>query len=57
MNKEPTLGCDVIKALIRLWPRASTAKQVLFLEELEVILESLNVDMLDPVLLPAFRQV
>lgn len=57
VNKEPVLGQRVIAALLRLWPRANSSKQVLFLEELEVLLEALDAQVLEPVLLPTFQQI
>ena len=39
MEKEPTLADPVLRALLRFWPLTNSQKEVLFLGELEEILE------------------
>merc|ERR1712137_404059 len=39
MEKDPQLAYDIIVAMLRYWPVAVSSKQVLFMNELEKILE------------------
>merc|ERR1712194_973687 len=39
VEKDPRLAHDIITAMLRFWPVSITAKQVLFLNELEEMLE------------------
>lgn len=39
VEKEPTLAEPVLRALLRFWPLTNSQKEVLFLGELEEILE------------------
>ena len=39
MEKDPKLGEPVLRALLRFWPLTNSQKEVLFLGELEEILE------------------
>lgn len=39
LEKEPSLGLPVVKALVKFWPRVSSPKQVMFLNELEEIVD------------------
>lgn len=57
VNKEPSLGPEVVRLLLRMWPRSNTSKQVLFLEELEVLLEALDGPTMEPILLPTFLTI
>ena len=43
MEKDPKLGEPVLRALLRFWPLTNSQKEVLFLGELEEILEMTHV--------------
>eukprot|EP01051_Picozoa_sp_SAG22_P001866 SAG22_NODE_77_length_22125_cov_46.140016_13_plen_99_part_00 len=44
LEKDPSLGGEVVRGLLRLWPVRSTAKQELYLEELEELLQFCDPD-------------
>ncbi|KAF0683182.1 Aste57867_24746 [Aphanomyces stellatus] len=46
IEKDPTLAACMIDTLLKCWPKQSTAKQILFLNALEEILETTPVDSL-----------
>lgn len=43
VEKDPKLGEPVLRALLRFWPITNSSKEVLFLGELEEILEMTQV--------------
>ena len=49
VEKEPMTGKDIILGLVKYWPWKFASKQVLFLNELEEILELVNEDVLKQV--------
>lgn len=57
VDKDPTLAADVISGLVHYWPRSNAAKEVLFLNELEELLELTQPKEFDIVLDPLFRTI
>jgi len=57
VEKEPELADNVIRALLRFWPLINSQKEVLFLSELEEILEITQPAEFQLVLQPLFRQL
>ena len=52
VEKDPKLGEPVLRALLRFWPITNSQKEVLFLGELEEILEMTQVGVLPSSLAP-----
>ena len=57
VNKEPTLAPEVLKELIRHWPLTHTRKEVMFLNELEELVDLVEAKDSKKVALPVFKQV
>jgi len=57
VEKEPTLAEAVLRALLRFWPLTNSQKEVLFLGELEEILEITQPAEFGKVVQPLFRQI
>ncbi|CAL9768234.1 unnamed protein product [Musa acuminata subsp. burmannicoides] len=57
IEKEPKLASSVIKGLLRYWPVTSSQKEVMFLSELEEILEATNTAELQGCMIPLFRRI
>lgn len=57
LDKDPTLSSSVIKGLLNFWPVTSSAKEVLFLNELEEVLELTKTEEFQEVAAPLFQQV
>lgn len=57
LNNEPNLIEPVIKSLLKLWPKACSAKEILFLNEVEFILVDIESREFQKVMVPLFRQI
>ncbi|KAK9909576.1 hypothetical protein WJX75_004340 [Coccomyxa subellipsoidea] len=57
VEKDPKLAEPVLKALLKYWPVTNSQKEVLFLGELEEILEMTQAQEFAKVLLPLFHQL
>ncbi|EPS71240.1 hypothetical protein M569_03516, partial [Genlisea aurea] len=57
VEKEPKLASVVINGLLRYWPITNSQKEVMFLGELEEILEGINMAEFHKVMVPLFRRV
>lgn len=57
VEKDPKLADVVIKGLLKYWPITSSQKEVLFLSELEEILELTQAAEFSKVMVPLFRQL
>lgn len=57
VEKEPTLAEPVMRALLRFWPLTNSPKEVMFLGELEEILEITQPAEFAKVVQPLFRQI
>lgn len=57
MEKDCKLAEPVLKALLRFWPVTNSQKEVLFLGELEEILELTQVLEFQKVMVPLFKQL
>jgi len=57
VNKDGELAVPVIRGLVKLWPVVNSSKEVLFLNELEEILESTQPDEFKQVIDPLFKQL
>ncbi|KAG6537798.1 serine/threonine protein phosphatase 2A 57 kDa regulatory subunit B' kappa isoform-like [Zingiber officinale] len=57
VEKEPKLATSVINGLLRYWPVTNSQKEVMFLSELEEILEITNEVEIQECMLPLFRRI
>lgn len=57
VDKDPSLAVAVVRGLLRFWPATNSHKEVLFLGELEEVLELAGRDELAQLAAPAFRRV
>jgi len=56
LDKDPTLTQPVITFLLRYWPKVHTAKEVMFLNEMEEILDVIEPAEFQKVMVPLFNQ-
>ena len=57
VEKDYTLADPVLRSLLKYWPVTNSPKEVLFLEELEDILELTQLGEFQKVMKPLFRQL
>ncbi|CAH0550067.1 unnamed protein product [Brassicogethes aeneus] len=57
LEKDPSLTQDVIKNLLKYWPKTHSPKEVMFLNELEEILDVIEPAEFQKVMVPLFRQL
>ncbi|KAI9274347.1 protein phosphatase 2A regulatory B subunit [Phascolomyces articulosus] len=57
LEKDPTLTTEVIHGILRYWPKVNSAKEVIFLNELENILDAANPTELSKVMEPLFQRL
>ncbi|XP_051129508.1 serine/threonine protein phosphatase 2A 57 kDa regulatory subunit B' kappa isoform-like [Andrographis paniculata] len=54
IEKDPNLASSVIKGLLKYWPITNSQKEVMFLGELEEILEAINMAEFQRIMIPLF---
>ncbi|KAJ4950316.1 hypothetical protein NE237_027148 [Protea cynaroides] len=57
IEKEPKLASTVIKGLLKYWPVTNSQKEVMFLSELEEVLEATNMVEFQNIMIPLFRRI
>jgi serine/threonine-protein phosphatase 2A regulatory subunit B' len=57
VEKEPKLTISVIKGLLKYWPVTSSQKQLMFLSELEELLEIITKEEFEIIMVPLFRRI
>ncbi|CAM4852570.1 unnamed protein product [Rotaria socialis] len=57
IEKDPALGEPIIKGLLKFWPKTCSTKEVLFLNELEEILDIIDGQIFKNVCTPLFKQI
>ncbi|KAH0453123.1 hypothetical protein IEQ34_017447 [Dendrobium chrysotoxum] len=57
IEKEPKLASTVILGLLKYWPVTNSQKEVMFLGEVEEILESINVTEFQKCMVPLFQRI
>ncbi|XP_052199951.1 serine/threonine protein phosphatase 2A 57 kDa regulatory subunit B' kappa isoform-like [Diospyros lotus] len=57
VEKEPRLGSMVIKGLLKYWPVTSSQKELMFLSEVEELLEKINTAEFEKIMVPLFRRI
>lgn len=57
MEKEPKLASIVIKGILKYWPITNSQKEVMFLGELEEILEAINMVEFQKIMVPLFWRI
>ncbi|KAA8525347.1 hypothetical protein F0562_007235 [Nyssa sinensis] len=57
IEKEPKLASTVIKGLLKYWPITNSQKEVMFLGEVEEILEAINMGEFQKIMVPLFWRI
>ncbi|XP_055341525.1 serine/threonine-protein phosphatase 2A 56 kDa regulatory subunit epsilon isoform-like [Paramacrobiotus metropolitanus] len=57
LEKEPGLTTDLLLLFLRFWPKTDGAKEVMFLNELEELLDVMEPEQFSKVMVPVFRQI
>lgn len=57
IEKDPSLSVPVISGLLRIWPKTNSTKELMFLTEIEEILEIISVEHFGQICGPLFRQL
>lgn len=57
IEKEPKLASRVISGMLKFWPKTSSRKEVMFLNELEEILEVIQMAEFQKVMIPLFQRI
>lgn len=57
LEKDPTLSCDVVKGLLKYWPKVNSNKEVMFLNEIEEILDQMEPAEFVKLQVPLFQQI
>ncbi|KAL6974342.1 hypothetical protein U1Q18_028525 [Sarracenia purpurea var. burkii] len=57
VEKDPRLASVVIKGMLKYWPVTSSQKELMFLSELEEILEKINMEEFEKIMVPLFRRI
>ena len=57
LEKDPTLTVDVVNSLLRNWPKVNSAKEVMFLNEIEEVLDVTDSVEFPKVMVPIFRKI
>ncbi|KAJ0238047.1 Serine/threonine protein phosphatase 2A 57 kDa regulatory subunit B' kappa isoform [Hirschfeldia incana] len=57
IDKEPKLGSVVVKGLLKFWPVTSSQKEVMFLGEVEEIVEAMSLVEFQKVMVPLFLRI
>ncbi|KAJ2600660.1 serine/threonine-protein phosphatase 2A 56 kDa regulatory subunit delta isoform [Coemansia sp. RSA 1804] len=57
LEKDPTLGESIIRALLRYWPKVNSPKELMFVNEIEGILDSMDPAQFTLICQPLFQQL
>ncbi|KAJ4837589.1 hypothetical protein Tsubulata_009695 [Turnera subulata] len=57
VEKDPKLSSSVIKGLLKYWPVTNSQKELMFISEMEEILEMMPMDEFQKVMAPLFRRI
>ncbi|KAJ2005777.1 serine/threonine-protein phosphatase 2A 56 kDa regulatory subunit delta isoform [Coemansia thaxteri] len=57
LEKDPALAEDIIKALLRYWPKVNSPKEVMFVNELEGIMDAIEPTQFAKICQPLFEQL
>eukprot|EP00257_Ricinus_communis_P014778 XP_015572536.1 serine/threonine protein phosphatase 2A 57 kDa regulatory subunit B' kappa isoform isoform X1 [Ricinus communis] len=57
IDKDPKLASTVIKGLLKYWPVTNSQKELMFISELEEILEMTSMDEFQKIMIPLFRRI
>lgn len=57
LEKDPTLTKQVVIGLLRVWPKISSPKEIMFLEEMEEILDVIKPEQFFKIQVPLFQQI
>ena len=57
LEKEPALAEDVVRGLLRVWPKVNSPKEVMFLSEMEEVLDVIDPAEFQKIQVPLFQQL
>jgi serine/threonine-protein phosphatase 2A regulatory subunit B' len=57
LSKDPALSVTLVDSLLRYWPFANSAKEVMFLTELIEVLEVVEISKLEPLINRLFKRL
>ncbi|KAF7456198.1 serine/threonine protein phosphatase 2A [Cryptosporidium felis] len=57
IEKDTKLSIPIIEGVLRYWPVTNSSKQILFLNELEELLEVIPTNYIEPILIPIFERL
>ncbi|KAH8927836.1 protein phosphatase 2A regulatory B subunit [Atractiella rhizophila] len=57
LEKDPGLTEDVVKGLLRFWPKVNAQKEVMFLNEIEELIDIIEPAEFQKIMIPLFRQL
>lgn len=57
LEKDPTLTDYVVRGLLKFWPKTSSPKEVMFLNEMEEILDVLEPAQFQKIMVVLFKQI
>lgn len=57
IDKDPKLASTVIKGLLKYWPVTNSQKELMFISEVEEILEMTSMDEFHKIMVPLFRRI
>ncbi|KAF5748629.1 Serine/threonine protein phosphatase 2A 57 kDa regulatory subunit B' iota isoform 1 [Tripterygium wilfordii] len=57
IDKDPKLACTVIKGLLKYWPVTNSQKELMFISELEEVLEMISLAEFQKIMVPLFRRI
>jgi len=57
LSKDPTLSMQLVEGILKFWPFANSAKEVMFLTELLEVLEVCEISKLEPMIQKLFKRM
>ncbi|KAI0989730.1 hypothetical protein GJ496_004211, partial [Pomphorhynchus laevis] len=57
LEKDPSLTCQVITGILKVWPKTHSPKEVMFLTEFEEILDVIEPTEFKKIMVPLFKQI
>lgn len=57
LDKDPSLTGDVLRGLLKFWPKTYSQKEIMFLGEIEEILEVIEPNQFQRIMVPLFKQI
>jgi serine/threonine-protein phosphatase 2A regulatory subunit B' len=57
LEKEQALTKEVVGLLLRIWPKVNSSKEILFLDEIEEILDEIDPEEFKKIQVPLFKRI